>query len=147
MHNAIVWKALNGRIQSLTLSRFPKMESLPEGIQHLTSLRDLRLWNCDGLTTIPEWIGSLTSLKNLEFWGCPNLTSLPEEIRSLTSLESLEIYHCPILLKRCQRQIGEDWPKIAHIPQLFLFPDPNEDNGSGKTYTNGTSINFFVGGF
>lgn len=127
--DVMVWKSPNiRRLQSLALQGFHKFVALPKGIQHLTSLQELRFWFCDSLTTIPEWIGSLNSLKLLQFRHCPKLTSLPEGLRSLTSLKLLSIAHCPVLLKRCQRTIGEDWPKIAHIEDLDFEPDPNEDN-------------------
>uniref|UniRef100_A0A2N9GVN7 Uncharacterized protein n=1 Tax=Fagus sylvatica TaxID=28930 RepID=A0A2N9GVN7_FAGSY len=51
----------------------------------------------------------------------PELTvvaSLPEWIGGLTSLQTLDIRSCPILSERCKREIGEDWPKIAKIPNL-----------------------------
>ena len=51
-------------------------------------------------------------------WDCPNLESLPEGISALTSLQTLDIRLCPMLLKRCKKQIGEDWHKISHIPNL-----------------------------
>ena len=70
------------------------------------------------LIAIPEWICKLISLQSLSLLYCPNLESLPEGIGALTSLQTLDIRQCPILLKRCKKQIGEDWHKISHIPNL-----------------------------
>ena len=67
---------------------------------------------------MPEGIGALTSLQTLYIWDCPKLESLPEGFGALTSLQTLDIRRCPILLKRCKKQIGEDWHKISHIPNL-----------------------------
>jgi hypothetical protein len=36
----------------------------------------------------------------------------------LTSLRHLTIARCPRLEERCKEEIGEDWPKIAHIPNF-----------------------------
>ena len=84
----------------------------------VSSLQKLQIWQCDSLIAMPEWICKLISLQSLEIWYCPNLESLPEGIGALTSLQTLRIVGCPILLKRCKKQIGEDWHKISHIPNL-----------------------------
>ncbi|KAK4591970.1 hypothetical protein RGQ29_016440 [Quercus rubra] len=86
--------------------------------QGLKSLRSLEIRWCSKLESLPEGMGGLTSLQTLEIWYCPKLKSLPEGIKGLTSLNTLKINGCPILLKRCKRETGEDWPKIAHIPNL-----------------------------
>ncbi|GMN74993.1 hypothetical protein TIFTF001_054496 [Ficus carica] len=39
--DAIMWKALNERLHTLRLDWFHKLEALPQGIQHLTSLTQL----------------------------------------------------------------------------------------------------------
>ena len=104
------------QLQILGLSRMNDFESLPEEwLRNLVSLRQLSIEWCDELVSLP-WIGTLTSLQTLDIMGCPNLTSLPQEIRNLTSLKELRIRRCPLLGQRCKRQIGEDWPFIAHVP-------------------------------
>ncbi|KAM3326868.1 hypothetical protein P3S67_001994 [Capsicum chacoense] len=53
--------------------------------------------------------------------GSSMLTSLPEGMRSLTALQRLNISWCSSILKqRCKKEVGEDWPKIAHIPSVDI---------------------------
>ncbi|CAK9138559.1 unnamed protein product, partial [Ilex paraguariensis] len=48
---------------------------------------------------------------------CPNLISLPD---GLQSLETLRIEECPYLERRCEKEKGEDWPKIAHVCRIWI---------------------------
>ena len=82
------------------------------------SLQNLEISQCPSLIAIPEWICKLISLQSLDIWKCHNLESLSEGISALSSLQTLNIEDCPILLKRCKKQIGDDWHKISHIPNL-----------------------------
>nr|XP_023875849.1 disease resistance protein RGA2-like [Quercus suber]XP_023875850.1 disease resistance protein RGA2-like [Quercus suber] len=108
------------QLLELELAEINDLESLPEEwLRNLVSLRKLSIKRCDGLVSLP-WIGILTSLQTLKIGGCHNLTSLPQEIRNLTSLKELEIWGCPLLGQRCKRQIGEDWPFIAHVPRVYV---------------------------
>ncbi|KAL4600463.1 hypothetical protein ACB092_11G200300 [Castanea dentata] len=108
------------QLQHISLSQMNDFESLPEEwLRNLVSLRELSIYSCDGLSSL-HWIGILTSLQALEIESCPNLTSLPQEIRNLTSLKGLRIEDCPLLGQRCKRQIGEDWPIIAHVPRVLV---------------------------
>ncbi|KAL5543492.1 hypothetical protein UlMin_007276 [Ulmus minor] len=114
----IKWERL-ARLQFLRLDYLPNLESLPDGLQSITSLQELHIWRCN-FTAIPDWISELKSLKKLSIWVCPNMESLPETIRSMNSLLTLEIEDCPTLLHRCQRKAGADWVKISRIPDLRL---------------------------
>ena len=111
------WQGLR-TLLSLDFYKLPKLVSLPMGLQYVSSLQNLGISTCHNLIAIPEWICKLISLQSLEIWDCPNLESLPEGIGALTSLQTLYIRRCSILLKRCKKQIGEDWHKISHIPNL-----------------------------
>jgi hypothetical protein len=74
--------------------------------------------DCPSLVSLPEWIGDLTSLQELGVVNCPNLISLLEGMRRLTSLRRLTIAECHCLEERCEQGTGEDWPKIAHVPNF-----------------------------
>ncbi|XP_050112836.1 putative disease resistance protein RGA3 isoform X2 [Malus sylvestris] len=111
-------------LRELSLCGWPKLKSLPQQIQHLTSLSYLIIVNFEGVETLPEWLGSLTSLTYLSIQGCKNLMNLPsvQAMQRLTKLQSLRIINChPLLEERCRRDSGTDWPKISHIPYFYIF--------------------------
>ncbi|KAL4614352.1 hypothetical protein ACB092_07G048300 [Castanea dentata] len=87
----------------------------------LSKLKHLRLRKIQELESLPEeWLKNLTSLQGLVIRECPNLMSLPEGMSHLTSLRSLRIEGCPQLKQRCEKENGEDWDKISHIPNLHV---------------------------
>ena len=110
------WRHLN-RLTALYFSDLPKLNSLPVGLQHVTTLEKLYIGNCENLKTLPRWIGNLISLKQFTIHNCLNLKSLPDEMRDLSSLQTLRIINCPELQRRCEKETGQDWDKIAHITE------------------------------
>ena len=111
---------VSSSLKSLCVSRIKDLISLPEGLQHVSTLQTLEIGDFSCMATLPDWIGLLTSLTKLTIIDCPKLTSLPEEMRSLHNLQTLKINYCPYLSQRCQKEMGEDWAKISHIPQILI---------------------------
>ncbi|XP_039162767.1 disease resistance protein RGA2-like [Eucalyptus grandis] len=111
----------HGGLQSLRtviIWDLPKLTSLPQWLLQARNLERLKFWFCGNLKDIPEQIEALQSLQNLCINGCSLLTSFPEAMRRLTSLTHLQISGCGELEESCKRQAGEDWDKIAHIPNI-----------------------------
>ena len=115
---------LHTSLESLRLWGWAKLNSLPDEIQHFTSLEYLYVHNFDGLEALPEWLGDFSSLQRLGFWDCKNLMYLPtsQAMQRLTKLQSLVIYSCPKLGERCAEGSGAEWSKIAHIPDVKVYP-------------------------
>ncbi|XP_071735240.1 disease resistance protein RGA2-like [Rutidosis leptorrhynchoides] len=68
------------------------------------------------MTCLPDDVVSgLTALEELQIWGCPNLSCLPDGVQNLGKLKSLIIRDCELVKARCEKDVGEDWSKIAHI--------------------------------
>ncbi|OWM86728.1 hypothetical protein CDL15_Pgr015764 [Punica granatum] len=124
-----VWAILRylTALESLTIYDCPQLdlstgeseyqEDMPEGPTY--KLRELKfrwIWN---MGTLPWWIQHLTNLESLKIEFCLNLRAFPEWFPQLTSLKRLEICG-EKLIRRCRRNIGEDWPKISHIPDIYV---------------------------
>ncbi|XP_045786549.1 putative disease resistance protein RGA1 [Trifolium pratense] len=108
-------------LQTLKIFQFSKLKELPNEPFNL-ALEHLSISDCDELESLPELIWeNLQSLRSLQIVNCKGLRCLPEGIRNLTSLESLDIQECPTLKERCKEGTGEDWDKIAHIPNLNIW--------------------------
>lgn len=61
----------------------------------------------------------LNSLESLSIDDCPKLKSL-SQLGLPPSVLTLNISGCSLLKKRCKRDKGKDWSKIAHIPYVKI---------------------------
>ncbi|KAK9912969.1 hypothetical protein M0R45_036799 [Rubus argutus] len=95
------------------------VDSFPEEGLLPTTLTQLHLSNHLNLTMLDgKELLHLKSLKRLIISNCPKLKCFPEGLP--TALSWLEIAKCPLLEQRCEREKGEDWPKISHIPSIYI---------------------------
>ncbi|XP_028190217.1 putative disease resistance protein At3g14460 isoform X2 [Glycine soja] len=97
------------------------VECLPDEGVLPHSLVSLEIRKCGDLKRLDyKGICHLSSLKELTLYECPRLQCLPEEGLP-KSISSLWIWgDCQLLKQRCRQPEGEDWPKIAHIKRLWL---------------------------
>ncbi|KAM0866957.1 hypothetical protein ACQ4PT_042312 [Festuca glaucescens] len=72
------------------------LEELPKWLnENMWQLTNLELNDCKNMASLPQWLGELTSLEELVLWDCAVLSSLPESIQHLTRLKKLNISRCP----------------------------------------------------
>ncbi|KAK4364725.1 hypothetical protein RND71_016083 [Anisodus tanguticus] len=115
-----IFKSL-ANLKYLSISYFENLKELPSSLVSLNDLKRLDIRYCYALESLPEeGLEGLTSLMELFVEHCNMLTSLPEGLQHLTALTSLRVVGCPEVEKRCEKGIGEDWHKIAHIPNVFI---------------------------
>ncbi|KAK0578256.1 hypothetical protein LWI29_007584 [Acer saccharum] len=101
-----------------------KLAVLPDVLLYVPALQFMSICGYPNLESLPHWLGDLTSLQTLTIMFCPKLRSLPASIQGLTMLQNLYIEGCPELKKRSEKEKGEDWYKIAHIPNVKgISPD------------------------
>ncbi|XP_076911121.1 disease resistance protein RGA2-like [Bidens hawaiensis] len=115
-----------GRLPNLRVIRLSIMDSLKcfdderdSMVGNTTNmflcLKKLDVYNCPNLISLPSNLPKLEALRLVE---CDKLLSLPDEIQSFKNLNKLVIFDCKVLSKRCEKEIGVDWHKISHIPNI-----------------------------
>ncbi|KAL2530507.1 putative disease resistance RPP13-like protein 1 [Forsythia ovata] len=117
-----IWRHIKS-VPILSLYGQADWVSLPYQLENLTSLKKLEIFNF-GIEELPDWLGNLSSLEQLILWGFEKLRHLPskEAMQRLTKLTSLEIWFCPLMEEQC-RPDNSEWPKISHIPKVWLNPE------------------------
>ena len=108
-------------LSSFSFSGCEEVESFPEEDMLLPStLTSLQISDLPHLKSLDvEGLQHLTSLRKFTINRCPKLQSMPQ-LGLLSSLSYLSIYACPLLVQKCQRETGEDWPKISQIGRAHV---------------------------
>ena len=95
---------------------FPHLKSLKFSFlkewKEWVGIGGMRNEEINGVTIMP-------CLQDLTISRCHKLKVMPYFLRT-TPLKKLDIFQCPILGERCQWEIGEDWSKISHIPNIKI---------------------------
>ncbi|XP_024028646.1 putative disease resistance protein RGA3 [Morus notabilis] len=118
-----------------SVSASHKLATFPEALQHLPSLEFMSVSYFQELRSLPDWLGNLTFLQELELIGCPDFAYIPASIQNLTNLKKLTIESCPELEERCDREVGEDWHKISHVPDVYVGPRNYWETRSRKSFS------------
>ncbi|GFZ08443.1 hypothetical protein Acr_20g0002510 [Actinidia rufa] len=118
--NFLAWDqnlSYHSSLEYLEICCCPQFKSLEDEYLPPT-LKSLRIVSCLCLTSLPDEMQHLSALQFLEVWNCPQLSKLPER-EMPAALQLFWVRRCPALKERCQDE-GEDWPKIAHIPNIRI---------------------------
>ncbi|XP_077217331.1 putative disease resistance protein RGA4 isoform X2 [Tasmannia lanceolata] len=106
-------------LQTLNISECSQLEFSPSMLLPPT-LKTLDIKWCDNLKSLPKgMLKNLTSLEKLAIGNCRQLLSLPEDGLP-TMLQQLVISGCPEVEKQCQKDAGQYWPNISHIPRIWI---------------------------
>ncbi|XP_044496548.1 putative disease resistance protein RGA3 [Mangifera indica] len=88
---------------------------------HFPKLKDFRFWYTreweEWDCKVEEFMPCLASLRIVL---CPKLKALPDNLLQRTTLKRLDFSQSPILTERYNKETGEDWPKISHIPYIEI---------------------------
>ncbi|CDP22156.1 unnamed protein product [Coffea canephora] len=107
-------------------------ELLP--LQNFTSLIELEIWYCDGLTNLPgDMLHSCTSLQKLWVIGCHNLISFPLDLQQTPSLLNLELYWCP---KLKTSMMPKGFGFLTSLREITIGPisDDGDDHENSSIY-------------
>jgi len=99
---------------------FEIFESFPEESLLPSSINSLELTNCSNLRIINyKGLLHLTSFESLHIEDCPCLERLPDK-HLPSSLSTLSIHDCPFIKQLYQKEQGELWHTICHIPSVTI---------------------------
>jgi hypothetical protein len=101
-------------VKKLRIVGGPELRHLPEEwLLQNQALKELEVSNASHLICLAPQVASMSSIESFHISNAKLVQSLPE---MSISLRSLRISNChPELKKRCRKNNGLDWVKIAHI--------------------------------
>ncbi|KAK2979512.1 hypothetical protein RJ640_008396 [Escallonia rubra] len=101
-------------VSSSAISAFPKLKKLT-----VSNMRNWEEWDVTvtGGAAGEAAIRIMPCLRYLKLSHCNKLKMLPQPLLQMTPLNKLRIHSCPLLQQRYQKERGEDWMKISHIPK------------------------------
>ena len=102
-------------LESLQLCEIRNLCELPQSIETLSCLTELKLYNMSG-KSLPDSVGNLKHLKILEIFECPNIYGLLSSIGNLDSLEELQLWCCDELT-----ELPDVVGKFNALKVLILF--------------------------
>ncbi|CAI9115683.1 OLC1v1016658C1 [Oldenlandia corymbosa var. corymbosa] len=94
---------------------------------HLSSLKNLDIHSCTGLTNIPsETLEGCTSLDSFWVFNCPNLVSWPLDLQQ-TPLSSIRFDDCPKLFTQ-NEHMPRGFSHLCNLRDLSIGPSSNDDS-------------------
>ncbi|KAM3276663.1 hypothetical protein ACQJBY_044834 [Aegilops geniculata] len=97
-------------------------------------LRSFYMYRCSS-STMPDHMEHLTSLRRLDLEWCPNIRSLPTLPRSLEYL-SLTFCH-EMLTSACTRAGDPNWEKVQHVPYVCVSDLHRDDRVETRGHVDG----------
>ncbi|XP_043714847.1 putative disease resistance protein At3g14460 [Telopea speciosissima] len=101
-------------LRTLVLIGWSKLTSLPDQLQSLTQLEYLGIHDFHEIESLPEWLWNLSSLRTLRLKQCKKLKYLRNE-RGLRCITALYVEGCPFLVEGCTKGRRKEWSKNEHI--------------------------------
>ncbi|KAF3790967.1 putative disease resistance protein [Nymphaea thermarum] len=127
------WSGMEGifkRLQALYIRECPKLRSISNVLEHLSTMQTLWITSCHGLTTLAEELEHLHSLTSLRFVDCPRLSALQIGLQHIPALQYLEVSRCPGLttlpwelqyLTSLRALVIASCPKLTALDKLLKF--------------------------
>ncbi|KAF8391748.1 hypothetical protein HHK36_021982 [Tetracentron sinense] len=103
------WRSYVEKEMIFTAGGFPKLQDLSiHGLEHLEE------WRVEK--------GAMPCLQSLDLMRCHRLKMLPDGLRHVTTLQKIFLYQGdnPGLKARVEKDRGEDWYKIQHVPSITI---------------------------
>ncbi|CDP19619.1 unnamed protein product [Coffea canephora] len=121
------------KLARLAFKQCNRCRELPP-LQNFTSLKELEIDECDGLTNLPGgMLHSCTSLQKLRVAYCDNLISFPLNLRQTPSLLELRLYYCP-KLKTSTTPKGFGFLTSLRKLRIGPFSDGGDDHENSSIY-------------